>query len=198
MEANAYDNNAEINHTWELKCQHCQSCQQCGLFRRLILDLEKERLGIVGVRQSSVFYFFYLLLSRHLQCLLSTGKGGWLCLKCLSSGPRQLRGRATSDCTCSSGLGATTIPQTRSPACLKLRVHGAEATAAPQLGAHFISTLKLARQRQQNRVLHASGGHFSSCPPPSPSPSPFSSSSLLAREIVVRLCLYFTLVWTFD
>lgn len=39
MEANAYDNNAEINHTWELKCQHCQSCQQCGLFRRLILDL---------------------------------------------------------------------------------------------------------------------------------------------------------------
>lgn len=67
-----------------------------------------------------------------------------MCLKCLSSGPRQLRGRTTSDCTCSSGLGATTIPQTRSPACLKLRVHGAEATAAPQLGAHFISTLKLA------------------------------------------------------
>jgi len=29
----------EINHTWELKCQHCHPCQQCGLFRRLILDL---------------------------------------------------------------------------------------------------------------------------------------------------------------
>lgn len=44
MEANAYDNNAEINHTWELKCQHCQSCQQCGLFRRLILDLDSQRV----------------------------------------------------------------------------------------------------------------------------------------------------------
>lgn len=58
MEANAYDNNAEINHTWELKCQHCQSCQQCGLFRRLILDLvtqggARKQVGIVGERQNS-------------------------------------------------------------------------------------------------------------------------------------------------
>lgn len=89
-----------------------------------------------------VVVFFF---SRHLQCLLSTGKGGWLCLKCLSSGPRQLRGKTTSDCTCSSGLGAGTIPQTvlgLYAVHLNCVYTGA---AAPQLGAHFISTLKSAR-----------------------------------------------------
>lgn len=195
MEANAYDNNAEINHTWELKCQHCQSCQQCGLFRRLILDLVtqgggqgskqvlqgKGRAAAASRRVVVVFFF-----SRHLQCLLSTGKGGWLCLKCLSSGPRQLRGKATSDCTCSSGLGARTIPQTGLGLyAVHLNCVYTGATA-PQLGAHFISTLKSARQRQQGPARFR---HFSS--------SPFSSS-LLASGIVVRLCLYFTLVWTFD
>lgn len=83
----------------ELKCQLCQSCQQCGLFRRLILDLVTRGGGGGSTRGSSVGKSSLLLrLSRQSQCLLSTGKGGggwwrrWRCLKCLSSGPRQLRG----------------------------------------------------------------------------------------------------------
>lgn len=45
----------------ELKCQHCQSCQQCGLFRRLILDLVTRGGSTSG---SSVGKSSLLLLSQ--------------------------------------------------------------------------------------------------------------------------------------
>lgn len=183
MEANAYDNNAEINHTWELKCQHCQSCQQCGLFRRLILDLDSQRVrgerycrGKVKQRLLLLTAFAMFIVNRQRWLVVPQVLVEWATA---AQGQNHFR------------LYVFLWPRRQnnpsdSP-CLKLRVHGG-ATAAPQLGAHFISTLKLARQRQY-RVLHASGGfrHFSSSPTPSASSSCSSSGQRNCRAPVFIL-----------
>lgn len=111
-----FNNNSEINHTWELKCHDWHPCQQCGLYRRLILDFshteserdrkrerEKQsgRLGPTGACPANVFYLLWRRrrLRRQLlvrwQSALSSSRGNRnvYCqqtkvgrLKCLSRG----------------------------------------------------------------------------------------------------------------
>lgn len=101
LASNAYDNNAEINHTWGTKMSALSAVSTMRFVQTLNIRFGHARgeggaLGGSSVGKSSLLL---LLLSRQSQCLLSTGKGDgggwwrrWRCLKCLSSGPRQLRG----------------------------------------------------------------------------------------------------------
>lgn len=96
---NAYDNNAEINHTWGTKMSALSVVSTMRFVQTLNIRFGHASGWGGSTSGSSVGKSSLLLrLSRQSQCLLSTGKGGggwwrrWRCLKCLSSGPRQLRG----------------------------------------------------------------------------------------------------------